>query len=72
MRKYKIAIDLCSNAFEENLSFLYSPAFNSLEEADKWYRGLELNETELSKHDLGVDVIMCVYENNALVETYLY
>lgn len=55
MNKFYVALDLTHNDFEENLQFIESNTFNTYEEADNWWRELNIYGNNLG---YGVDVII--------------
>ena len=68
---WQVCIDLTGDDQEENLAMIGSPIFKTEEEADTWYRGLEVDESEIHYIGKGLDFIMVEWKNNEIVESYI-
>ena len=73
---WQVAIDL-TGAFEDgtcdqNREMIYSPLFETEDEADEWYRALEIKEGELREIDRGLDIILMYWVDDEIKETWLY
>lgn len=68
---WQIAIDLTGEDQEENLAMISSPVFETEEQADAWYRGLEIYESEISRYGKGLDIIMIHWINDQIKDTYI-
>lgn len=68
---WQICIDLTGEDQEENLAMLGSPIFETEEEADNWYRGLEIDESEIQRYGKGLDLIMVQWINDEITESYI-
>lgn len=55
MNKFYVALDLTHNDFEENVQFIESNLFNTYEEANQWWRELNIYDNNLG---FGVDIII--------------
>lgn len=73
---WQIAIDLTgtdeNGTPEENLEMIGSPLFKTEEEADTWYRTLEITENDLARINKGLDIIMIHWVNGEIEDTYVY
>lgn len=73
---WQIAIDLTgadeNGIPEENLEMIGSPLFKTEEEADAWYRALEITENDLARINKGLDIIMIHWVNGEIADTYVY
>ena len=73
---WQIAIDLTgvdeNGTPEENLEMIGSPLFETEEEADTWYRSLEITENDLARINKGLDIIMIHWVNGEIADTYVY
>lgn len=73
---WQIAIDLTgvdeNGTPEENLEMIGSPLFETEEEADTWYRTLEITENDLARINKGLDIIMIHWVNGEIEDTYVY
>jgi len=63
---WQVAIDL-TDLEECNQNILNSPLFATEEEADAWYRSLDMTENEVRN----LDFIMVHYEDDKIVDTYI-
>ena len=69
-RYYQVFIDLTADAngepLESNISLIDSPIFETMEETDNWYRGLQINFDNL-------DIILGILnEEKEIIDTDLY
>mgnify|MGYP003308912497 CR=1 FL=1 len=73
---WQIAIDLTgvdeNGTPEENLEMIGSPLFETEEEADAWYRSLEITGNDLARINKGLDIIMIHWVNGKIEDTYVY
>lgn len=67
---WQIAIDLTGEDQEENIPILSSPVFSTEEQADKWYRTLEI-DSELYRIDKGLDIIVIHWVDGQIEDSYL-
>ena len=68
--KYQICIDLTADVNDvplfENIPLMSSPLFDTIEEADEWYRGCYFEYEN-------IDIILIKYnEENQIEDTYIY
>ena len=68
---WQVCIDLTGDDQEENLAMLGSPVFATEEEADTWYRGLEVETSDLQRYGKGLDFIMVHWINDEVADTYV-
>lgn len=73
---WQVAIDL-TGVFEDgtcdqNREMIYSPLFETEDEANEWYEGLDINEEELREIDRGLDIILILWVDDDIKETWLY
>ena len=69
MNKFYVALDLTHDKFEENVHFIESNLFNTYEEADQWWRELNIYDNNLG---FGVDIIIVEQnEQGEIVNSWL-
>lgn len=73
---WQVAIDL-TGSFEDgtcdqNREMIFSPLFETEEEADGWYRGLDVNEEELREINRGLDIILIHWVNGEIEDSWIY
>ena len=69
MNKFYVSLDLTHDKFEENVQFIESNLFNTYEEADQWWRELNIYDNNLG---FGVDIIIVEQnEQGEIVNSWL-
>lgn len=70
MEEWQVTLDLTGDDQEENLSLLFSPLFDTEEEADGWYRSLSISN-DVKRINKGIDAIMIYWVNGRMEDAYL-
>lgn len=68
---WQVSIDLTGDDQEENISILSSPIFSTEEQADNWYRSLEIDSSDLQRINKGLDIIMIHWVDGRIDNTYI-
>ena len=73
---WQIAIDLtgvdANNVPDQNRAMISSPLFETEEEADGFYRSLEIDEKELAEINKGLDIILIHWVDGEVKDTWVY